>query len=211
MLAKVGGAREAHGAPPGAYLFAALVTLWPLAPLAMLAVPATWRHRREDATAFLLAWLVPSWLVFEAVPTKLPHYVLPLYPAVALLVALAAQRGGATLQGIWRKAAAVWILFAALIAIAIPVATFIYGERADQWGTAIALAATGAALWGVLRLGRGRTGAPVASAVAASLLVAVAAYGFTIPRLTAFQLLTPTPRHAVAVALRAAGPGDIRL
>ena len=28
------------------------------------------------------AWVVPAWIAFELVPTKLPHYVLPLYPAV---------------------------------------------------------------------------------------------------------------------------------
>src|SRR5262249_853905 len=42
---------------------------------------------REPAIKFLLAWLVPSWLVFELVVTKLPHYVLPLYPAIAILIA----------------------------------------------------------------------------------------------------------------------------
>lgn len=36
---------------------------------------------------FLLAWLVPSWVVFELVATKLPHYTMPLYPAIALLSA----------------------------------------------------------------------------------------------------------------------------
>ena len=36
---------------------------------------------------FLLAWLVPSWIVLELVVTKLPHYVLPLYPAIAILIA----------------------------------------------------------------------------------------------------------------------------
>ena len=46
-----------------------------------------WRSRREAGAQFLLAWLVPSWLVFEAVMTKLPHYVLPLYPAIAILIA----------------------------------------------------------------------------------------------------------------------------
>ena len=30
-------------------------------------------------------WLVPTWLVFEFLPTKLSHYVLPAYPALALL------------------------------------------------------------------------------------------------------------------------------
>ncbi|MCC7390581.1 MAG: glycosyltransferase family 39 protein [Phycisphaerales bacterium] len=41
--------------------------------------------RRPEA--FLLAWMLPSWLVFELVGTKLPHYTMPLYPAVALLTA----------------------------------------------------------------------------------------------------------------------------
>ena len=36
---------------------------------------------------------MPSWLVFEAVVTKLPHYVLPLYPAIAILIAGILQSG----------------------------------------------------------------------------------------------------------------------
>ena len=52
-----------------------------------MAAPAVWAARREPGTKFLLAWLVPSWIVFEIVMTKLPHYVLPLYPAIAILIA----------------------------------------------------------------------------------------------------------------------------
>ncbi|MBK7404896.1 MAG: hypothetical protein IPJ41_09755 [Phycisphaerales bacterium] len=37
--------------------------------------------------AFLIAWFLPSWIVFELVGTKLPHYTMPLYPAVALMTA----------------------------------------------------------------------------------------------------------------------------
>ena len=48
--------------------------------------------RREPGAQFLLAWLIPSWIVFEAVLTKLPHYVLPLYPAIAILTAGAVER-----------------------------------------------------------------------------------------------------------------------
>ena len=35
---------------------------------------------------FLLAWIVPFWLMIELIPTKLPHYPLPLFPAIILLV-----------------------------------------------------------------------------------------------------------------------------
>ena len=65
MLSKL-GAQESHGAPPGLYLLLFWVTFWPGAPLAALAAPAVWRARREPGAQFLLAWLMPSWIVFEA-------------------------------------------------------------------------------------------------------------------------------------------------
>lgn len=43
----------------------------------------------RQAEVFLLAWLLVPWLVFELTSTKLPHYVLPLYPAIALISARA--------------------------------------------------------------------------------------------------------------------------
>lgn len=53
-----------------------------------------WRGLRElrarkPSEAFLLAWLIPGWIVFELLATKLPHYVLPLAPAFCLLAARA--------------------------------------------------------------------------------------------------------------------------
>lgn len=92
MLAKIGGGQEAHGAPPGYYIVLLFVTFFPGSALAPAAVPAIWSARREAAMRFLLAWLVPSWIVFELVATKLPHYVLPLYPAIAILLAIVVDR-----------------------------------------------------------------------------------------------------------------------
>jgi 4-amino-4-deoxy-L-arabinose transferase-like glycosyltransferase len=91
MLSKL-AAQESHGAPPGLYLLLFWITFWPGAPLAAMAAPAVWRARREPGAQFLLAWLIPSWIVFEAVLTKLPHYVLPLYPAIAILTVGALER-----------------------------------------------------------------------------------------------------------------------
>jgi 4-amino-4-deoxy-L-arabinose transferase-like glycosyltransferase len=91
MLAKVATPQETHGAPPGLYLVLFFVTFFPASILAGLAAPAVWAVRREAAARFLLAWIVPSWIVFEAVITKLPHYVLPLYPAIAILTAAAVE------------------------------------------------------------------------------------------------------------------------
>lgn len=84
--AKLQGGQEAHGALPGVYFLAANFLLWPLFPLAWRGIGRAWQARHTDpVSVFLLAWLVPAWLLFELVPTKLPHYVLPLYPVLAFL------------------------------------------------------------------------------------------------------------------------------
>lgn len=92
MLGKISEGQEGHWGPPGMYLLAVWGTYWPAIILAAMAAPFAWRARREPKVRFLLAWLVPSWIVFELAATKLPHYVLPLYPALAVLSALAIER-----------------------------------------------------------------------------------------------------------------------
>ncbi len=91
MMAKVVSAREFHGGPPGLYLLLFFLTFFPASALAFVAFPAVWATRREPVQRFLLAWLVPSWIVFELTITKLPHHVLPLYPAIAILIANALE------------------------------------------------------------------------------------------------------------------------
>jgi 4-amino-4-deoxy-L-arabinose transferase-like glycosyltransferase len=86
---KLSSGDDAHGAPPGLHLLLLPLLAFPSSFAAVLAVPAAWRRRAEPGTRFLLAWIVPAWLVFEAVPTKLPHYTLPLYPAMFMLGAQA--------------------------------------------------------------------------------------------------------------------------
>lgn len=99
MLGKVTEGQEGHWGPPGTYLLAVWGAYWPAVVLAAMAAPFAWRARREAKVRFLLSWLVPSWIVFEVAATKLPHYVLPLYPALAILSALALERGALAKAG----------------------------------------------------------------------------------------------------------------
>jgi 4-amino-4-deoxy-L-arabinose transferase-like glycosyltransferase len=117
MLSKLTGGQESHGAPPLAYLLAFWLTFWPAAPLAALAASAVWRQRREPAVRFLLAWLVPAWIVFELVPTKLPHYVLPLYPAVAILVARAIEQQALSRRRWLVRITVHWPIIATLLSV----------------------------------------------------------------------------------------------
>ena len=128
MLAKVTSAQEAHGAPPGLYFLLFWVTFWPGSILAGLAAPMVWKARREPGAQFLLAWLIPSWLVFEAVITKLPHYVLPLYPAIAILIAGILDQGALYRRRWLTRGTVGWFIFPGVIALAVP-AGFLYIDR----------------------------------------------------------------------------------
>jgi 4-amino-4-deoxy-L-arabinose transferase-like glycosyltransferase len=78
LAPKLAGEAEGHGAPPGYYLLLAPVLLFPATLLLPAGMVAGWRARSEPAVRFALCWLIPSWLVFEAAPTKLVHSTLPL-------------------------------------------------------------------------------------------------------------------------------------
>ena len=128
LIPKLLGAMESHGSPPGYYLALLLLTFWPGSLLVWPALGAAWRTRTEPAVRFLLAWLVPAWFLFELVPTKLPHYVLPLYPALAILAAAWVSRFTAasdktmgeppTLPRGTRLAAGLWLIIGLALAVA---------------------------------------------------------------------------------------------
>lgn len=85
MFDKVGSGEEAHWGPPGMYAAIFGITAFPSAWIVLRGLPGAWAERMAAPVRFLLAWAVPTWLLFEAVQTKLPHYVLPAFPALMLL------------------------------------------------------------------------------------------------------------------------------
>lgn len=89
LMAKAASGQEGHGAPPGYYLLTFFLTFWPWSILAIPAAWHAWQRRREAIVQFLAAWIIPTWIVFELIPTKLLHYTLPTFPAIALLVGMA--------------------------------------------------------------------------------------------------------------------------
>ena len=94
VVAKINQGIESHGAPPLTHLGVMFATYWPLFPFFVLAIPAIFRARKENWAIFMFAWFVPNWLVYELVVTKLPHYTMPLMPALAIssVIALSMQK-----------------------------------------------------------------------------------------------------------------------
>ena len=91
LAPKLAGGQETHGAPPGYHTLALLLLFFPATLFLPAALMLGWQGRNEPGVRFALAWLIPSWLIFELMPTKLVHYTLPTYGALAWLVAAAAM------------------------------------------------------------------------------------------------------------------------
>ena len=139
LLGKVATGQQSHGAPPGYYLAAFPLTFWPGSLFAALAVPFAWARRREPEVRFCLCWIAPTWLVFELVATKLPHYVLPTYPAIACLTAAAllapaTRAAGRRAVYAMRAYAGLWLLLGVALAALLPVAAWMLEARIDWVG-----------------------------------------------------------------------------
>lgn len=134
LAPKLAGGQETHGAPPGYHTLLASLLLFPATLMLPAAAVAGWKRRAEPGIRFALAWLVPSWLVFELLPTKLVHYTLPTYGAIAWLAA------AAVMQPIGPRARIVGAALAAFVGLALAAAVFyllsLYG-RADDLAEAL--------------------------------------------------------------------------
>ena len=116
---------EGHGAPPGYHLVLLPLLFFPgiaLLPAGVRAAVKDWRAatlpvaRSAGLAAKLIAcFIVPTWVAFELLPTKLPHYVLPAYPAIAVLAGLGFER--------LRETARLWIVVGGVLLL---VSAFIY-------------------------------------------------------------------------------------
>ena len=84
---------EGHSGPPGYHLALIFATFLPWSPLLPMAVVYGWKHRADRRLRFALAAVLGPWVMFELVSTKLPHYMLPAFPPLALLAADAIVRG----------------------------------------------------------------------------------------------------------------------
>jgi 4-amino-4-deoxy-L-arabinose transferase-like glycosyltransferase len=191
MLGKIAGAQETHGAPPGLYLLLFFATFYPGSILAGLAAPAVWAVRREPAAKFLLAWLVPSWIVFELVVTKLPHYVLPLYPAIAILIAGAVESKVLSRRSWLVRGAVWWFIAPMLISIAtVTVAIFVARDPAfPAWPFFAAAVVCGLFAW--LLYEPDGAELSVIRATAGAVMMAIGVFSITVPWLrTVFPSVT---------------------
>ena len=197
---KLVSGQESHGAPPGYYLVLGTLTLWPAVLFVLPALRTAWRDRASPAVRYLLVWAVTSWAMFEVVPTKLPHYILPAYPALILLAAVAIfeQASPSRVDRILRIIAgvqfAIGVAALAFVAFAAPVR---FGASLAWPFMALAAAGAVAGLVTLIFVARGRRVEALFAALATAVLLVPTLTAGAAPRLDALWV---SPRAAALVA-----------
>ncbi len=74
---------------PGVYYFGAILVFFsPWVSALIPSIKANWKQRETSpAGLLLLCWAASSFLIFSFYKTQLPHYILPGYPALAIMAA----------------------------------------------------------------------------------------------------------------------------
>jgi 4-amino-4-deoxy-L-arabinose transferase-like glycosyltransferase len=202
LLPKLLGAQESHGAPPSYFLLLATATLWPASLFAVPGLVRALRNHQAAALRFCLAWIVPAWLMFEAVPTKLPHYVLPTYPALALLAGVAVAADDPVLRSGWARVyTVIWGAVGIALALAAVLAPFRLGGGFIWQSVPIALIALIAGILPAVLVLRGRFRPAVLAAVIGAVATYACFFQGLLPHLDRLWL-----SRAVAAAVPAGTP-----
>ena len=202
FFAKIVGVQEGHGAPPGAYLVALALTFWPGSLFLDSALSRAWAERDRPSQRFLLAWIVPFWAAIELVPTKLPHYALPIYPALALLAGHALFN--AMTRPLWMRAATALCWAAATLALAgaLALGPAFLGAGPSLPGIAAAAALVLGGGWILVRSWRDPAPGRAAGAALLALLIYAPGFHYVAPALDRLWI----SRDAAVLARQAAAP-----
>ncbi len=214
FLGKAGDSEQGHKGPFGYHLALLAVTFWPGSLLIFRAVGHAWRERVSAPGRFLLCWVVPTWILFELVATKLPHYVLPAFPPLALMAAAAlfAPDSETAKTSRWGRylfwaVAAIWVVISAVLALAAPIALIQIEHKTSILAFLLGIGGLIAALGALWLLLRGQTLACVGALTLAAVFVWSNTFGLTLPQL---QSLWLSPRIAAAArAVRGCETGKL--
>ncbi|MCK4849862.1 MAG: phospholipid carrier-dependent glycosyltransferase, partial [Phycisphaerae bacterium] len=216
---------EGHWGPPGYYLASWIVCAFPWSVLGPVALWQGWRiSKRDRRVAGLLGWVIGPWLVLEVVQTKLVHYVLGCYPAMALLIAVVLYQwrhklGEKMLSRLARMSlSALWIIALVLaIGMILAVGVLALGPIAElgegatgRYGLVLGAGLAGlvviaTALAVRVSLKKGSGSAAVASGFVGVMICGAIAGGWVAPRIGSYRI-----SRRAAEAAREISPGETR-
>jgi 4-amino-4-deoxy-L-arabinose transferase-like glycosyltransferase len=178
---------EGHKAPPGFYLVTIFGTFFPWSLMLPMALGIAWKNRDRAEIRFALAAVIGPWIMMEIVQTKLVHYLLPIFPPLAFLVADAVvQCFEGRYQDLKTKAAFVGGIVWGLVMIALCSLPWFAARKFEQlpWGSMLLISVIGIVSAGgvaILSYRRRPAGAMLTMGVGFFALIAVL-FGMYLPR-----------------------------
>lgn len=194
---KVVSGQEGHGAPPGAHSLAIWATLWPASLFLLPGFAYAIRSVRSKgdnpvirSMRLILCWALPFWILIEFMPTKLPHYGLPIFPALCLMMGVATL-AMSQVSGFGKTRFAGGLLFILSTAFVVGVVLFaqsLYGDTDKALAGYIICGVSGViailagfALWG------NKIHLSLGAALLSSMIMMIGAYSYILPNLTEFK------------------------
>jgi 4-amino-4-deoxy-L-arabinose transferase-like glycosyltransferase len=174
-----------HANPPWYYLFQMPFDLFPWSLFLPWTLVWTWKHRkRDEEMRFLLSWILPAFIFFSICVGKRAIYLLPLYPAFAILLAQSIQELMDGERERWRRWTGVaWGAILLLVGVAPWALPFT--EYADSWSNTLIVISVLALLCGAytlwsMRRGNSRALPRLVILQSSALFLAIALVGFPI-------------------------------
>ncbi len=193
--------QEKHPGPPGYHLVFLWVMMWPANLFLLPALAFATRNLRANKTRIqdinlfktfqlCLLWILPFWILIECMPTKLPHYSLPLYPAICLMIgaSLTEITHHKTFRKIHIANSILFLLGAGIIIGALLYLSFEYGEEGQQF-TAFSLAAiiTILSIIAVFAFLKNKLKTAIGLVIALSFILTITGYEALLPKFESFN------------------------
>jgi 4-amino-4-deoxy-L-arabinose transferase-like glycosyltransferase len=115
---------ENHSGPPWYYLLEICKYTWPWLIFVPASLRFTWENRNLSWAKLVLVWLGVYLIAISVMGTKLPWYVFPIYPAIALMIG--AKLGQVENLPILTPLPKFWVVMLSLLALICAVASTYY-------------------------------------------------------------------------------------
>ena len=193
LTPKLKGGHEKHGGPPGYHTLATWIMFWPsclfLLPGLVVALRSAGNRHGSQTTVsksarLLLCWAAPYFILIEIIPTKLPHYTLPIYPALALMAALSvlALSKIDEFLVVRRISAVLFMLVSMALFVGLLFGESLYGNY-PTWSFAVMGGGLVLSWYAAWRLWGGHAKSAFVAVIAMALLVNIPTYQLTLPSL----------------------------
>jgi 4-amino-4-deoxy-L-arabinose transferase-like glycosyltransferase len=175
--------------PPGIHAVVFGFVFWPGAVFAALAIPFVLDNARRRVVFFAIAWTLPAWVAIELFADRVPHSILPVCPAIAILAATAIDEDAIRRTGWFASLLRLGLVLVPLVTGVMLVGLLLPESPGNAALSALALAgsvAVAAVAWNALQIWQAPVSATALSVISAVLFY-LGVFGMAVPHFASLR------------------------